>query len=145
MQNVFFWWPDAEGNAPIPQTISSSLTRFEINPKSTNLDLGHGKILFETDVEFPRIDDRFAMTKHTKAFTCLMDPSLGTDFPFVMRVMGGGFPPYNSLAAMNLTTGQLEVYFPGPRYLVQECVFIRRYESTEGADGHVMVLLNNYE
>jgi carotenoid cleavage dioxygenase-like enzyme len=127
----------------IPQAISSSPTRFIIGPKSTNLDLGPGKILFEKIVEFPRIDDRFAMTKHTKAFTCFMDPSLGTDFPFIMQVMGGGFPPYNSLAAMNLGTGKMEVYFPGPRYRPRMCVYTRR-GSTEEADGYMMVLLNNY-
>src|ERR1700738_4756901 len=55
-----------------PLTISGSITRFEVDPKHTNLDLGTSKILFEKDVEFPRIDDRFAMMKHIKTFTCLM-------------------------------------------------------------------------
>jgi carotenoid cleavage dioxygenase-like enzyme len=46
---------------------------------------------------------------------------------------------------MNLSSGQLEVYFQGPRYLVQECVFIPRHGGTEEADGYMMVLLNNYD
>jgi Retinal pigment epithelial membrane protein len=82
--------------------------------------------------------------KRTKAFTCLLDPSLGIDFPFITQAMGG-FPPYNSLCAMNLSTNKLEVYFPNPRYLVQECVFILRKGSVEEADGYVIVLLNNYQ
>jgi carotenoid cleavage dioxygenase-like enzyme len=146
-QNVFFWWPDAEGKSPPPQTITSSLSRFLIDPSAPalNLDLPSSEILLPKDVEFPRIDDRFLMTKYTTSFLCLMDPSLGTDFPFISRVMGGGFPPYNALAKLNVQTGKHEVFFPGPRYLVQESVFVPRKGSVEEGDGFLMALLNNYE
>jgi carotenoid cleavage dioxygenase-like enzyme len=144
-QNVFFWWPDAAGKAPVPQTITSSLSRFVIDPHTTDLDLPHGEILLDADVEFPRIDDRFATMKYTTTFTCLMDPRLGTDFPYIAGVMGGGFPPYNALAKIDVATGKHEVFFPGPRYLVQECVFIPRKGSEEEGDGYLMALLNNYE
>lgn len=129
----------------MPQTITSSLSRFVIDPHATELDLPRGKILLDADVEFPRIDDRFATMKYTTTFTCLMDPRLGTDFPYISAVMGGGFPPYNALAKIEVATGKHEVFFPGPRYLVQECVFIPRKGSEEEGDGYVMALLNNYE
>jgi carotenoid cleavage dioxygenase len=144
-QNVFFWWPDKDGNAPEPSTIHASMQRFVIDPESNDLDLPPGKVIFGKDVEFPRIDDRLAMRKHNVTFTCNTDPSLGTDFPYIMGAMGGGHPVYNSLAKFDIERGTCEVFFPGRRHLVQECIFIPRKESVEEADGYVMALVNNYE
>lgn len=143
-QNVFFWWPDKDGHSPDPRTITNQLRRFTIDYKSETLDLPPGKILFDADVEFPRIDDRLAMRRYNIAFTCLMDHTLGTDWPYISQVMGGGFPPYNSLAKFNIEQGTQETWFPGPRHLVQECIFIPRKNSTEEGDGYVMALVNNY-
>ncbi|KAF7168667.1 hypothetical protein CNMCM5623_001607 [Aspergillus felis] len=44
-KNVFFWWPDAKGNAPEPSSILSQLVRFTINPRSDDLNLPTPKIL----------------------------------------------------------------------------------------------------
>jgi hypothetical protein len=41
-----------------------------------------------------------------------MDPRLGTDFPYISGVMGGGFPPYNALAKIDVATGKHEVFSP---------------------------------
>ena len=79
--------------------------------------------------------------KYATTFTYLMDPCLKTDFP---RVTGGGFPPYNALAKMEVATGKHEVFFPSPRYLVQDRAFIPHKAAKEESSGYVMALLNNY-
>ncbi|KAJ4352936.1 hypothetical protein N0V95_003789 [Ascochyta clinopodiicola] len=144
-KNVFFWWPDAKGNAPSPEEISSQLVRFTFDPRSNDLDLPAFQVLNNTDCEFPRIDDRFAGKKHSHTFYDIMDPSLGTDFGTIMPRMGGGHPPYNAIGHLDYKTMKLRSYFPGRTHLVQEPIFIQRKgaDTVEG-DGWIVVLVNNY-
>ena len=143
-KNVFFWWPDAEGGTPNPQEIKSTLKRFTIDPNSTDLDLPEPETLLSDDTEFPRVDGRFSMKQHSHCFFDLMDPKLGTDFPAIAPVMGGGHAPYNALGHLNVKTSKYEKYFPGPKHLVQEPVFIPRSDIAEEGDGWLVVLVNNY-
>jgi carotenoid cleavage dioxygenase len=143
-KNVFYWWPDAEGNSPEPEKIHTQLTRFTINPNAEEEHLSAPDILHSGNSEFYRIDDRFSGRKYSHSYFDLMNPSLGTDFAAIGPVMGGGYPPYNSLAHHDESTGKTEVYFPGRTHLVQEPVFIPRAGSTEEGDGYLMALVNNY-
>ncbi|KAK3896971.1 carotenoid oxygenase [Staphylotrichum tortipilum] len=143
-KNVFFWWPDAQGNAPEPSTIHSQLMRFTIDPRAAILDLTNAEVLHNGNSEFYRIDDRFATQPHKHCFFDLMDPSLGTDFPAIAPQLGGGYPLYNSLAHLDLETRKTEVYFPGRTHMVQEPVFIPRRGSSEEGDGYLLALVNNY-
>jgi len=142
-KNVFFWWPDAQGNAPDPHQITSHLAQFIIDPKASDLGLTP-RIVLKEDVEFCRIDDRFLMSKHRHVFCDLMDPSLGTDFLTIGPVMGGGHPPYNSLGHFDNVTGKCKKYFVGPKHLVQEPVYIPRSSDAEEGDGYLLALVNNY-
>lgn len=99
----------------------------------------------EGNSEFYRIDDRFATRPYQHCYFDLLDPQLGTDFARISTKIGGGFPLYNSLAHLDHTTGQVEVYFPGRTHLVQEPVFIPRKNSNIEGDGHVLALVNNYD
>lgn len=144
-KNVFFWWPDARGNAPVPEEISAHLVRITFDPQSDNLDLPPHEIIMAEDCEFPRIDDRVHGKEHAHAFFDLMDPSLGTDFATIMPRMGGGHPPYNSLGHLHYKSNMVSKYFPGPTHLVQEPIFIQRKgTATAEGDGFVVVLVNNY-
>ncbi|KAI7978157.1 hypothetical protein EIK77_009697 [Talaromyces pinophilus] len=143
-KNVFFWWPDAQGNSPDPHTIVTQLTRFTIDPKTDDLKLSEPEILHTGNSEFYRIDDRMMSKEYSHSYFDLMDPSLGTDFARIAPVMGGGYPPYNSLAHFDRKTGKTDVYFPGVTHLVQEPVFIPRAGSSQEGDGYVMALVNNY-
>ncbi|KAL4737925.1 carotenoid oxygenase [Aspergillus similis] len=144
-KNVFFWWPDALGNAPEPSSILSQLVRFTVNPRSKDLDLDKPRVLDGNNSEFYRIDDRFATQPYRHCFFDLMDPKLGTDFPLIAPKLGGGYPLYNSLAHFDNLTGKTEVYFPGPTHMVQEPVFIPREGSDVEGDGYLLALVNNYE
>lgn len=143
-KNVFFWWPDAQGNSPDPHEIHANLLRFTIDPKEDQLDLPEPEILAHEDCEFMRIDDRFATKKHSYCYFDVMDPKLGTDFAAIAPVMGGGHAPYNALGCLDYKTGKVSKYFPGKTHLVQEPVFIPKSDSAEEGDGWVMALVNNY-
>lgn len=143
-QNVFFWWPDGQGRAPSPETISANLSRFVIDPYSDTLDLPAPLVLDTANSEFPRIDDRYAGRAHRHAFLDIMDPTLGTDFAAIANVMGGGFAPYNALGHYDYSTGTLTKYFPGKKHMVQEPVFVSRSKTSLEGDGFLMALVNNY-
>ncbi|KAH7393694.1 carotenoid oxygenase [Cadophora sp. MPI-SDFR-AT-0126] len=142
-KNAFFWWPDANGNAPDPTQITSNLAQVTLDPRATDLKVTP-RIVLKEDIEFCRVDDRFAMSKHQHVFCDLMDPRL-TDFPAIGRVMGGGFPPYNSLGHFDSVTNKCETYFVGARHLVQEPVFVPRSEDAAEGDGYLLALVNNYD
>jgi hypothetical protein len=56
----------------------------------------------------------------------MMDPHLRTDFPYILRVTGGGFPPYNALAKIEVATGKHEVFTrPGGAYRLRKSVLSR--------------------
>jgi hypothetical protein len=65
-QNVFFWRPDKDGKAHIPETIASQLSHL-IDPHATELDLPHGKVMLDADIGF---SDRFATMRYATTFTC---------------------------------------------------------------------------
>ncbi|PMD29492.1 carotenoid oxygenase [Hyaloscypha variabilis F] len=142
--NVFFWWPDKDGKAPIPQDIRNELSRFTFDPRSTDLDLSPPELLLAEDVEFPRIDDRYLAAPHSQVFLLTMDPKLGTDFAAMAPVMGGGSPPYNALGNYDHRTKTFRRYFPGTMHLFLEPVFIPRSQDAAEGDGWVLGLVNNY-
>lgn len=142
--NVFFWWPDKDGKGPAPEEISSDLLKWTIDPKATDMKLPAGDLLAKGELEFPRIDDRYAMSRHSKTFFSIFQPQL-VDFPFVGPRMGGGYPPYNGFARLDAKTGDLERYFAGPKKFTQELVFIPRSKTAEEGDGWILFLQNNFE
>ncbi len=148
-KNVFFWWPDAQGNSPPPSSIHSNLVRFSIiNPHCStdpDLALSEPQVLESSNSEFYRIDDRFATQPYRHCFFTMMDPALGTDFPRIEPNLGGGYPLYNALAHFDNQTGEMEVYFPGSTRMVQEPVFIPRNDEAQEGDGYLVALVNNYK
>jgi carotenoid cleavage dioxygenase len=143
-KNVFFWWPDAHGNAPDPRDIRANYVRFTLDPRATDLDLPPPEVILRQDMEFPRIDDRVSMKPHRHSFFDMMDPKLGTRFTAIAPVMGGGYPLYNALGHLDHETGELRVYFPGPTHMVQEPVFVPRSDDAPEGDGFLVALVNNY-
>lgn len=144
-KNVFFWWPDRFGKAPRPEEISSELLRYTFDGRSSDLELPKPDMLMKHNCEFPRIDERVSGRKHSHAYLNVLDPSLGTNFEALSRVMGGGFAPYNSIGHYDYKADQVDLYFPGKMHMVQEPVFTQRSRSASEGDGFVMALVNNYE
>lgn len=136
-----FWWPDAEGGAPSPHEITANLTRFTINPKSTELNLPKPEILLRDDSEFYRIDDPFSMKEYTHCFFDLMDqdlepisPPLHWSWAVAMRHTTRWVISMSKQA--NMTSIVL-----GRSTLSK---IIPRSDSAKEGDGWIMVLVNNY-
>ncbi|KAJ5634236.1 hypothetical protein N7528_002078 [Penicillium herquei] len=142
-KNVFFWWPEEDGSAPKPEDIRNEMRRFIIDPHSSNLDLVP-EVLWRDDCEFPRIDDRWLTKSHSISYCLILEPELGTDFPAIAPVRGGGHPPYNAMGKLDYKTGKVSKYFPGRTHLIQEPVFIPRSKDAVEGDGWLMALVNNY-
>lgn len=123
--------------------IRDPMVRFTIDPRSDNLDIT-SEVIANVDCEFPRIDDRWATKDYTYCFVLTMDAKL-TDFAAISPQMGGGFPPYNGIAKLNVKSGQMVSYFAGSKRLFQEPIFIPRSDSAPEGDGYVVMLVNNYE
>jgi carotenoid cleavage dioxygenase-like enzyme len=115
-----------------------------LDPRAEELDMPEPLVLIEEDCEFARIDERYTGSKHSHAFPDVMIPSLGTDFAAIAPVMGGGFAPYNALGHYDYNSRKLETYFPGPKHMVQEPVFVPRHSGAKEGDGFLMALVNNY-
>lgn len=143
--NLFFWWPDKDGKGPQPGQAQCDFVRWKIDYQSNQMPLPEAEYIVTEDMEFPRIDDRFAFEKHSHTFFCVMDKEAGTDMPFIGPVLGGGHPLANGLGHYNARTNKYVKYFAGPKKLTQECVFVPRKETAEEGDGYILVLLNNYE
>ncbi|KAG7410280.1 Lignostilbene-alpha,beta-dioxygenase isozyme I [Fusarium oxysporum f. sp. raphani] len=143
--NIFFWWPDKDGKSPQPGQAQCELVRWMIDYGSSEICLSEPKVLAPKDMEFPRIDDRFAFERHRHSFFCYMDSQASTDMAFIGPVLGGGHPLYNGLAHYDAKTKEVIHFFAGPRKLTQEPVFVPRSATAEEGDGYVIGLLNNYD
>ncbi|THV45118.1 hypothetical protein BGAL_0528g00060 [Botrytis galanthina] len=144
IKNVFFWWADKNGDAPIPGEAQCDFVSFNIDYKSSDLDLKEPTKMVEEDMEFPRIDDRYVSVSFTKVLFNVMDPAAGTDMKVIGPNLGGGHPVYNSIGFYDIKTRKYEKHFAGPHKLCQEPVFIPRDKEAKECDGFVMALLNNY-
>jgi len=138
------WWPDKEGKGPAAEQISSDLLIWTIDPKATDMKLPAGGLLATGEPEFTRIDDRFAISRHSKTLLSIFKPQL-VDFPFVGSKMRGRYPPNNGFARLDAKTGDLERYFAGPKQFTQELVFIPRSKTAEERDGWILFLQNSFK
>lgn len=142
-ENAFDFFPEKDGTKPDMTKLQAPLKRFTINPHSDVAELPPAKILLDISNELSRIDDRFATRRYRHVFNILMDPSLQTDYPAVMKANPGAF--FNGIGHLDLETGKLEKWSAGPRAGFQEPAFIPRSKGAPEGDGFLIVLVNDYE
>jgi len=137
--NIFYFFPQADGFVPPPESLKSSLMRWTFD-----LDARGGEVVPEALTpficEFPRCDERFAGRDYTHAFMLAFDPALPYDGAAV------GPPPFqffNQLARVNVRTGDAQAWFPGDAECFQEPIFVPRCPDAPEGDGHVIALLNH--
>lgn len=141
--NAFDFFPDINGVKPDMSKLKSPLKRFTINPFSNETELPPPQILLSAMGEFSRIDDRYATRPYKHVFNILMDPTLPTDFPAVMKASPGTF--FNGIGHLNLETGELEKWSAGLCAGFQEPAFIPRSKDAPEGDGFLIVLVNEYD
>ncbi|KUI72511.1 Lignostilbene-alpha,beta-dioxygenase isozyme I [Cytospora mali] len=149
--NVFFWWPPDDGTAippgKKPNQLSSTTTRWILDPKAETNTRITPAYVWPTNGEFSRIDDRFVTKKYKHFWQAKVDPTRPYDFAKCGPPAGGLFnclghytwSPDNPLAK-----GEEDVFFFGPTATVQEPSFIPKDEGGEG-DGYLIALVNHLD
>jgi carotenoid cleavage dioxygenase len=117
-------FPDTDGNLPGFTEAQGTLTRWQ-------LDLATGAVertpLLDLACEFPRIDDRCAMQRHTQAFLATASGRQRGD---------GGL--FHEVTHLNLESGAIQVWDAGLGNGVSEPVFVPRRASADEGDGWLL-------
>ena len=117
-------FPDTDGNLPGFTEAQGTLTRWQ-------LDLATGAVertpLLDLACEFPRIDDRYAMKRHTQAFLATASQRQRGD---------GGL--FHEVTHLNLESGATQVWDAGLGNGVSEPVFVPRHARADEGDGWLL-------
>ncbi len=136
--NIFYFFPQADGYVPPPETLAASLMRWTFDLDSTQ-DEVQPQPFTDYPCEFPRCDARYLGRKYEHGFVIALDPRR----PYNPANGPMPFQFFNLLAHVNLTTGITDAWFPGDSGCFQEPIFIPRAADAAEADGYVVALLND--
>jgi carotenoid cleavage dioxygenase len=97
------------------------------------------EVLWPEYCEFPRIDERFGLSRHRYGYVVASDPSRDFD--------GGGIfgPAFNTIARFDFSTGDVSRYQLDAKSTAQEPVFVPRHADAEEGDGYLLALVNRFE
>jgi carotenoid cleavage dioxygenase-like enzyme len=136
--NMFPFFPDYEGAPFEPQKAASRITRWTVDMLGNSDEIEMERM---TDLvgEFPRIDDRWAGRPYRHGFLLVQDMEKPVDLPGGRSASG---MMMNTLARIDLETGEKDAYWIGSVSSMQEPAFIPRPGSTEEADGYLITIEN---
>lgn len=136
--NVFWFFPDAKGQAPAPETLRTEIVRwcFDMNAKS---DTPTAKVIGDFIGEFPHIDDRYVGRPYRHAFMQVTDPSKPYNADKAGPIMGFFF---NSYAHLDMSTGETKSWFAGDTSSTQEPVFAPKSPDAPEGEGYVLGVVN---
>ncbi|KGF80962.1 dioxygenase [Massilia sp. JS1662] len=137
--NVFYFFPQADGFVPPPESLAPNLVRWTFDLDSAS-DQVVPEPLANLICEFPRCDDRYVGRPYRHGFMLAFDPTL----PYDGRRLGP--PPFqffNQLAHFDIQTGRSETWFAGDKESFQEPIFVPRSRTAPEGDGYVIALLNH--
>ena len=136
--NMFPFFPDVDDEPFDPVEAQSRVTRWSVDMQS-NSDQIEMQRLTDLVGEFPRIDDRVAGHKYRHGFLLVQDLEKPVDLPGGRSASG---LMMNTLAHIDIETGEKDVYWVGPVSSLQEPAFIPRPGATEEADGYLIAIEN---
>ncbi|WP_243450830.1 carotenoid oxygenase family protein [Sphingosinicella sp. CPCC 101087] len=139
--NMFPFFPDIDDNPFDPQKAASRMTRWTVDLRSNSEDI-QMEPLSDLVGEFPRIDDRFTGLKNRHGFLLVQDFSKPVDLPGGRSASG---MLMNTLAHIDLETGEKDTYWLGPVSSLQEPAFVPRPGSTEEGDGYLVAIENRLD
>ena len=136
--NVFWFFPDARGRAPSPETFRTEIIRWCFDMKS-NSDTPTAKVIAQFAGEFPHVDDRYVGRPYRHAFMQATDPTKPYDAGKAGPIMGFFFNTYTHL---DMSTGAIKSWFAGDTSSTQEPVFApKSLEAAEG-EGYLLGVVN---
>jgi carotenoid cleavage dioxygenase-like enzyme len=144
MGNVFYFFPQADGSVPSPETLSSQLMRWTFDLKGSGNAAPEDRVLQPQPLtpfpcEFPRCDERFTGKPYEHGFVLAFDPTL----PFDETLGERPFQFFNQIAHVNVRTGETDAWYPGNAQCFQEPIFVPRSPDAPEGDGYVIALLNH--
>ncbi len=120
-RNSFPFFPDVTGAPFDPIGGLAHLTRWTVDMASNSDELQSVEVMTHLADEFPRIDDRYATRPYRHGWMLVLDrdkPYEGPGGPFIGVI--------NSLAHIDLSTGETKTWWPGAQCGIQEPCFIPR-------------------
>jgi len=136
--NVFWFFPDAEGKAPAPPTLRTEIVRWTFDMQSKS-DTPTAKVISNFAGEFPHVDDRYVGRPYQHAFLQGTDPTQPYDADRAGPIMGFFF---NTLMHLNMSTGASETWWAGDTSSTQEPVFAPKGAAAPEGEGYVMCVVN---
>lgn len=149
--NVFFWWPPdpppPEKKTAARNQLSSPTTRWILDPKAATHTRVTPALVWPTNGEFSRIDDRWVTKAYRHFWLAKVDPARPYDFARCGPPAGGLFNclgHYTWDPEKPLAQGGEDVYFAGPTITFQEPAFIPKDDGGEG-EGYLVALMNHLD
>jgi len=138
--NFFPFFPDIHGAPFNPMEATPMITRWTADLNSDDESYTSAQ-LSSTIAEFPRIDDRFCSLPYRYTWMLAMDPSKPVD------IKGGSAGNFvlNTLAMLDVKTGEETHWWCGPTSSLQEPCFIPRPGSSEEGDGYICQIVNRLD
>ena len=136
--NVFWFFPDANGRAPAPESFRTEIVRwcFDMNSKS---DKPEAKVISNFAGEFPHVDDRYVGRPYRHAFMQGTDPTKPYNPEKAGPIMGFFF---NTFAHLDMSTGEMKSWFAGDTSSTQEPIFAPKSADAAEGEGYVMGIVN---
>lgn len=136
--NVFWFFPDANGQAPAPETLRTQIVRwcFDMNSKS---DTPTAEVISDFAGEFPHVDDRYVGRPYRHAFLQGTDPTKPYNAEKAGPIMGFFF---NTFAHLDMSNGKMKSWFAGDTSSTQEPVFAPKSADAPEGEGYVLGVVN---
>jgi len=136
--NVFWFFPDANGQAPNPASLRTEIVRWCFDMGASG-ETPSAKVVAELAGEFPHVDDRYAGRPYRYAFMQATDPTKPYNAEKAGPIMGFFF---NTFLSMDMATGKTKSWFVGDTSSTQEPIFVPRSATAPEGDGYVMGVVN---
>lgn len=118
---------------------SADFVRWEIDPQNPSYTvIPDPEVVLDLPSEFARIDERYLGKPYNFLFVPVVTPSKeenGMPLPLAL----------NGVAKLNKETNEREIFFPGPKCVVEEPVFVPRSPESPEGDGWVIVMIQRVE
>ena len=137
--NFFPFFPDVDGKPFNPVEAHTYLTRWTVDMASSGDQFESMTRLSNMIGEFPRIDDRHAMSDYRHGWMLVMD----LEAPCELK--GGASNAgvlLNTLGHYDHATGASKRWFCGPRSTLQEPCFVPRTADSPEGDGYIVQVEN---
>lgn len=136
--NVFWFFPDAEGKAPAPETLRTEIVRWTFDMGSRS-DKPEAKVISNFAGEFPHVDDRYVGQPYRHAFLQGTDPTKPYNPDKGGPIMGFFF---NTLMHLDMSTGENQTWWAGDTSSTQEPVFAPKSADAPEGEGYMMCVVN---